>query len=598
MNIAQKISTLVFAAACLAMSGCTGDFAQMNTNPKALVRVLPEELFYTAQREMHTAGTYWMASASKGRWMRYGMVYYFYANQDTFAYVNGGFGNEIYATYNTMGGLVTNIDYLADTHENAAGYANLKAMARVMLIAKAIHTSDMWGSLAYSEAWQARAGNPAEISAESLLPKFQTQEELSAVWDAELKACVQTLGSSNGQVDVRGFDTSYGGDAAKWMRAANGLRLRLATRLLKRDPATARKIAAEVLAPGNAQNVMGSPADSYIIWFDPQYANIYGGDWHSPKDLLGASKTIIEYMEENEDPRKRMFFRTNKLTPELIAGFNDWCLNTEAGRTYSNYDPSKPMEEQSNTFKTRYIPDYMDEYEGSTSDPLNRSTDPATGTRTWPANATPTGVAISFRPANAPQVRLFKGIEEGGNGGLWFPVMTHADFCFQAAEFVLAEGVASSKTAQQWYEEGVKSSLAQWNAVGAYCGIHDYKGMTADEVATFLAKPKIAWGADPAFQLEQIRTQAWVDNFKNYDESWAQWKRHGMPNQKTSIVTFEYVQYPAGVELFAPRRAKFTVPNPGVHNYDNLNERLKTMQADPDFGELSNEWGRLWWDKK
>lgn len=604
MNMKNKISKLVLIAfAGLSAMGCTGDFAEMNTNPKSIPMVAPEDIFYTAQREAHTSGEYWNSSATKGRWMRYGISNYFFHNNQSFEFMGDG----TYGSYNSLGGVVTNIEYLADNHENAESYANLKAMTRILLISDGIHTSDVWGSLAYSGAWKARAGKDDE---ESLSPKFQTQEELSAVWDAELKECIETLKNSAEQMNPGSLDRAYGGDTAGWIKAANGIRLRLASRLLKRQPEVAKAIATEVLASGNAANVMSSPDDSFILWFENLFttnAENNPGDWHSPKDLLLATATLIDFLEENGDPRLRMFFHKNNLTPQNIKTFNDWCKNTPEGRNYSKYDPDLAMDKQSPAFYTIYIPDgtpglktdrVFDLYEGATSDPSLRSSNPASTGRSLPASASPTGSAISMRPVNEPQVALFDGSENGNTGGNWFPTMTHADFCFLAAEFVLTEGISSSKSAQAWYEEGVKSSLDQWNALGEYCKIYDYTPMTDEEASAFMSKPDIAWAADAELQLEQIRIQAWVDNFKNYDEAWAQWKRTGMPGTETSIVTFEHV-YHNHVELRIPRRAKFNTPDVGSQNEANLRERLDVMRQNPEFGdELGNEFGRHWWDKQ
>jgi hypothetical protein len=586
--------------------GCTGDFAEMNTNPKALVTVEPESIFFTAQMETHTANEYWQEAAGMARWVRYGVVYYFNGSNQTFEYMGDGH----YGPYNALGGLVTNIDYLVDNHENAAGYANLKAMARILLISDGISTSDMWGSLAYSEAWKARAG---ETDMALMEPKFQTQEELSAVWDAELKACIEILKTSTGQIDIAGNDRAYGGDAAQWVKAANGLRLRIASRLLKRDPATAKAIAAEVLSPANAEYVMSSTDDSFILWFENLYTNVHGGDWHSPKDLLGASDILVNFMDDNDDPRLRMFFAKNNLTPENIKAYNDWCLNyavknEETGKMEypSGYDPAKPMDQQIDAFYSRYIPDgtpglrvtdVFDLYTGGATDPTVRASHPGNVGRTLLADFSPTGEAINMRAANEPQVAIFDGSENGNTGINWFPTMTHADFCFLAAEFVLTEGVSSSKSAQAWYEEGVRSSLDQWNEIGKLCVVDDYTPMTEEEISAFTTMPDIAWAADAKLQLEQIRTQAWVDNFKNYGEAWAQWKRTETPGYERTIVTFDRV-YWNNVELNVPRRAKFTTPVIGSQNEANLQERLDVMMADPEFGGLSNEFGRLWWDKE
>lgn len=56
--------------------------------------------------------------------------------------------------------------------------------------------------------------------------------------------------------------------------------------------------------------------------------------------------------------------------------------------------------------------------------------------------------------------------------------------------------------------------------------------------------------------------------------------------------------YINGVSKVPPRRVKFTYPNEGVHNYENLKSRLDVMAEDPKFGDIQNEYGRLWWDKE
>lgn len=599
MKIIKILSkSALVAAAGLMTIGCTGDFAEQNTNPKSLTSVAPQALFYTAEMQSMTSGHAWNAWASMQRWNRHVIGQWSYNDVRNYQYFTGGIGNEVYNEYNRMGGFVTNIEYLAGNLENAASYSTLHAMGRIMLIAKGIQASDMWGSLAYSDAWQTRNG---ETDESNLRPKFQTQEELSTIWDTELKAAIETLKTASGQIEIKGYDRAYNGDASKWIKAANAIRLRLATRLLKRKPDVAKTIATEVLASGNGQYVMNGTADSFILWFDNLYTNVTGGDWHSGIDLASASRTFINYLKENEDPRMRMMFRKNNLTPEVIAAYNAWLMNPaaapEGGVAASEYDSKLPVDspDQPVAFRARYIPEGYGPWEGGTNNPDARATDPAALTRSFPANSkNPTAIAV--RPSNNIQIRLWKGNHDNGSGGNWTPVMTHADFCFLAAEFVLTEGVTSAKTAQQWYEEGVKSSLDQWNEIGKYCAVYDYTAMTEAEISTFLSKPDIKWGSGQAFQLEQIRTQSWVDNYKNIDEAWAQWKRTNVPGVETTIVTFERVYY-NGSEMQNPRRARISEPATGVQNFDNLKERVDVMKQNPEFGDPSVEYGRHWWDK-
>lgn len=570
MNRIYKIAFL-FIIGIMSVA-CTDDFAELNTNPKSLPKTPPEQMLYTTIVDWATSGHYWIGWASKTRWMQYGVSIWGYGPTG-YTYFSNDIGNSLYNEYIRMGGNVTNMAYQSSQTENPTAYDDLNAVAQIILIAKGIQTSDLFGSLVYSEGWQARNGKSDD---ESLLPAFQSQAELSEKWDDKLKFCVATLKASTaGQVSLAGYDRAYNGEIKKWIKAGNAVRLRLASRLLKRQPDKAKAIAAEVLG-ASTEEVMGNAGDSFIFWFDVLYTNIHSGDWHSSRDMLVASRALMTYMNRNEDPRRRMFFRINNLTPENIAAFNA--------------ENSKPE---------LVIPEGTTRWEGASASRQDWSVSSAdypaaVYDRNYPNRTLGSGSnAINMRPANSPQSRLWKGNDNDGSGGNWTPVITYSDFCFLAAEFVLQYNVQSAKTAQQWYEDGVRESLKQWNEIGKYCDIIDYSAMTDDEIEVFMSQSDIKWNSSKA--LEQIRSQAFVDYFGNVDESWAQWKRTGYPNKDASIIKFD-VPVPVNAIGVVPRRVKFSYPNEGVHNYENYKKRLDDMSADSQFGAIDNEWGRVWWD--
>ncbi len=570
MNMIKKTAFLFIIMLGVITIGCTNDFEDLNTNPESLPEVEPQELLYTAETKMLTSGHCWNAIyASKYRWMQYGSGIWGY-NLTNYKYFGNAIGNTIYDEYNDMGSYVTHIRYLSDQMPNAEDYSDLKQVARILLIAKGIQTSDLFGSLAYSQAWLAREG---KIDDESMTPEFQTQEELSDVWNNELKECIENLKAKQGsstQISLKGQDRGYNGDTKKWIKAANAIRLRLASRLWKRNPDMALTIANEVLAPANAENVFNSNDDSFILWFDNLYTNIHSGDWHSIKDMEIATYAFMNYLKENEDPRKRMYFVINNLTPENIKEFNTQQDNPD-----------------------NLIPESYTRWEGATSS-YDKRADGKVDRPYVRLYLTRGTERIDMRPANMPQVRLWKGNDTEGSGGNWAPVMTYPDFCFLAAEFVLRENIPSTKTAKEWYDNGVRASLDQWNKIGKFCDIANYEAMTEEEINIFLEKPDIKW--DPAKALEQIYAQTYVEHYKNVDEMYAFWKRTNYPNWEDSkIIQFEH-PYIQGEAQKIPRRVKFVYPNDGVHNYENLKKRLDVMQQDTQFGDIQDEFGRLWWD--
>lgn len=538
-------------------SSCDSDFVDINTDSSTVLKVDPATFLYNVQSKGFTAGSTWYDSyACKIRWMQYCANIWGYSLTN-FTYFTTLIGSDVYNEYNNMGAYAAHMEYYIseNTPDKLASYSNMIEAARVMVIYKGIVATDMHGSLAYTDAWGLRSGksDPAHVE-----PKFQTQEELFGLWDTQLEEAVNKFKTNANQVSLKGYDQVFNGDMTKWVKAANSLRLRIALRIWKRLPTQAKAIAAEVLAGDIPQNI----DDSFILYFDKLFTE--SGDWHSVIDMDRAAAPFMNYLKKYNDPRKRLYFQINNLTPENIAKFNS-----------EQTDPAK------------YIPTTMTQWEGGTVSYDYRTTDQAYINRSLKDGT-------DMRAMNKPQTRLWKGMQDNGSGGSWFPLVTYADFCFMAAEFVL-EGVASSKTAQQWYEEGVKSSLEQWSKIGDYCKINGYQAVTPAEITAFMSQPDIAW--DPAKAKEQIYSQSFVEHFKNNNESWALWRRTGYPSQQTTIIKWDDVMIQQQVQK-VPRRTRFTYPAEGAPNYNNLVERLSTMEKDPEFGGVQNEFGRLWWDKQ
>ena len=620
---------IVFLSSVL-MSGCTNDFENLNTNPRTIGTLEPEQLFYRVQTEWLKSGHAWNGIfIAKMQWMQYGTpAAYFTGEADmrvrwNFNSFNMG-SSAVYSEYNNMGSYLMTIENIIEKSANPDYYSDLVQMGRILLIAKAIQTSDMWGSLAYSDAWLARKGL---VDDESMEPSFQLQEELVDVWDTELKQCIQHLQSglnTTRKVSLRGIDRAYNGNTQQWIKAANAIRLRLASRIWKKQPSKAEGIASEVLSPANSANIFDSKDDNFIFWFDNLYTTITNqdGDWHSVRDLNRASATFMDYLNKYQDPRKPVYFQINNLTAANIAEFNrQRKVNRDNPYALIPPDFSQWMGAVMSFDRRASLPSAPSDMPKREDFPNDQAFNTATDAfydnwdfeSRWASVTTydrryaainafslpGTTANIDMRPANIPDARLWRGNLDAGTGGNWAPVMTYADFAFLAAEFVLRANIPSSKTAQQWYEAGLRASVDTWLKLGEYCRVYNYTlswyaNMTNEAAITrFLTQPDIQW--NPAKGLEQIYAQTYVEHYKNIDEMWAFWKRTGYPDKQSGIITFEPVMV-SGVEREIPRRVRFTYPNEGVHNYLNLKKRIDDMTKDPIFGGVDNEFGRLWWD--
>lgn len=563
MNIVKNtILLMILCSFAITYSSCTDGFEDINSNVSTIYDVEPERFLYNVQSDTRCSSWEWYYDyyIAQMRWMQYGAR--IIGNTATaFTYTNNNIFEQRYRLcFLNSGSYMKHMEYYVKTNIPEADqdqYSNAIEAARVTLIYQGIFTSDTHGSLAYTQGWQLRSGGTITE------PEFDTQAELYDIWDAELKTAAQKFKSNSNQKSLVGYDMAFNGDMTKWVKAANALRLRIALRLMKRDMSKAKSIATEVLASGDLPS---SIDDSFIFWFDGKKSD--GGDYQSIIDLIRAGKSFMEYLNKYDDPRKRMFFQINNLTTENVAEWNAANPDNKIPETYG-----------------RWI--------GGTTSP-DLASDADESKKYDRKVLDPSGRAINMQAVNRPQTRIFSGLYDGGSGGSWYPNLTYADFCFMAAEFVL-EGVTSSKTAEQWYTDGVRASLLEWNKVGDFCKINDYTPMTEDEINAFMNQEDIKW--NPAKGKEQIYVQTYVEHFKNSNESWALYKRTGYPNPQGSILALEEVKANGTVQQ-VPRRMRFSYPVEGTANYENLKKRLDDMASDPDFGNVTDEFGRVWWDCK
>lgn len=575
-------SKFIYAALAVSLfaSGCTKNFADLNTNPESISEVDPQTLFYSSQTKVMTSGYLWNdVYASKLRWMQYTSNIWGYSTTN-FSYFSSSIGDELYRNYNDMGSYTKNIAYAAKLSNQEDKYAGIIQMSRILLIAKGIQTADIYGSLAYSDAWRAREGDQ---NPDALTPKFESQEQLYTTWDSELKTAIEKLKAiPAGGFDVAAYDRAFKGNISSWIKSANALRLRVALRLWNRIPSKAKEIAAEVLSANNANFVPSTIDDSFVLWFPNDYTVLNGGDWHSIYDMDCASAPFMNYLKKYNDPRKGIFFLPNNLTPENIKAYNAQSNDKKVGYI----DASGNV-----TDASRNISATMTRWEGGTVSFDRRNYDEPYLARTL-AGSTST----NMRAMNYPQTKVWKGVgyDGKGSGGNFAPILTYADFCFMAAEFVFRENVASAHSAKDWYTNGVTASLKQWDKFGDYSRVDNYVKLTDNQITDFVNQSGVSW--DPSKGLEQIYAQAFVEHFKNTNEAWAQWKRTGYPSQTSTIITWDKVLINKQ-EQRVPRKVKFGYPTVGTNNYENQKIRLDEMAKYPEFLSVDNEFGKLWSEK-
>lgn len=445
-------------------------------------------------------------------------------------------------------------------------YKQLGAIARILLDFEYFYVSDIYGSIAYTHAFEGRYTSVYTVP-------FDNQQTIFSGLDADLKNAISEIKNApSGQFDIGNYDQFYYGDVSKWIKAANALRLRIAMRLLKRDQATAEGIIKEVLA-SPASELMSDNDDSWTFKASSSLAS--GGNFNP--DQLRASKAMVDFMLKTNDPRTRIFFTKNSYSKE----------NFDLAKAQGLLGGSATFVDQ------RYVGSYASP--DSASNP--KITNQYYRTRTI-AKGSSNLVLDTLSNINP---RMFQTAFSGGNGVQYFPLITYADFLFMRAE-IAARGIVTGNT-EDFYTKAVTASIGYYGEMAVSHQLLDYylesgagkqvEAPTQDEINAYLSQPDVKFNAAKA--LDQIASQSFLNSFKECNEAWALVKRTGLPNN-TTVLKLENLVY-NGKMLSIPRRAPRTIPNVGDINYQNVTDAYNEMAQDPNYGSGPGDIsGRVWWD--
>ena len=450
------------------------------------------------------------------------------------------------------GGAAKEMQYMIDVlpEGEKAKYAHMRAIAGIPKAFAAFYLSDIMGSIPYSQAFQARYTNPPNLT-----PKYDTQEELFAILDAELKASVAVLKQALPNQALLGTsDLYYRGaadEAKNWAMAANSLRMRIAMRIYKRKPAASKAIIDEVLADNVGP--ISSRTSSWVFKAGKNVAN--GGNWATFGSLSG-NKATVDFMYKNTDPRIRNIYRKTRLT--------------QAQFTQLQTAGTIPATEQYRDYQGRYVsPDAVLQNDK----------------KHYFGNLPTVNVMFS----SEIQTALWNS--SIASGLVNFPVITYADVCFMRAE--LAARNITNENAADWYNKGIEASIRDYNEWGQEANVESFTAVSAAEITAYQNAAEIKYAA--AKGLEQICVQQYINFYKNPNEAWALIKRTGYPSPTGVVLPAERFMN-AGNEVPMPRRWSIVLSPISDFNYQNAKAAIEEMQKDPNFGDLSNIRGRVWWD--
>lgn len=578
----KKIFYILFGISILA--GCTDDFAELNTDPE--VGIPPAEFLFTyVEKELVTykgGGSWYHKDHQSMSWAQY-----LVQGEANSGDINSILPENKYGTFYTK--VVAHLDEMHRLisllpEEEQLAKSKLVAAADVIQAFFALKVTDQFGDIPYSEAGRGRHEdivNPAYDSQESI---FQTLID-------ELNAAITALDANlQEEFNWSSVDFIYQGDAQKWIKMANAVKLRIATRLESQNLTSAKAIISSVAADGR---LFASEDDQFTIdiGYDYRGSSGAGFEW---KGLMWAPKPMIEFMKQTTDPRIRIFYEPNGYTRETLDIIN------VAGETMS------PAVDTINDNKVIYTTTDGEEIYGYRfiGAPTHRQDPNVSVPDYYKYIDDADAVGSNTMMISKWNRRLIQKCNHGYNGlptatGNYVDVqLSYSEVCFMMAEFIL-KGYTSG-SAEDWYNKGVESSLKTYSMIGTKGDLtmrvagktYPYQAIGDVEITSYLANPVVAF--DGANNLEKVYVQQFINFYRLPEEGWKMSMRTGYPKYGSSLLA----RFPTdNTEIPFPRRVP--TPEPGdlnLANWESANASQGfTSPRDETPAILNSQ--RLWWDK-
>lgn len=416
------------------------------------------------------------------------------------------------------------------------------AIAKIIRVAGMHRVTDTYGPIPYSKAMMGGQSVPYDSQEDIYKSFFQDLEDAVT----SLTAFLETPEATITPTRITSFDDMCDGDYIRWIRFANTLRLRLAMRIVKKDPVMAKTIAEAAVAQKYG-----------VLTSSDQNINVQNAILTNPLQVISFGYNDI---------------RIGAPYVCLLKGYNDPRL----GKTV------KPI----GWFKSNgKAVDIMDE-DGNNLNQIGKYI----GIRQ--------GIVIPDKSNYEMYSVINMDAEVKASTKYPLPIMKIAEAYFLRAEGAI-RGWNMSGTAKDLYEQGIQASFLD-NGIqdaGIYNAyINNDTDLPADYEDPFNPANNIEnendltvkWndGADNETKLQRIITQKWLAMFPEGQEAWSDFRRTGYPklfpvadNRSNGII-------PNGEFI---KRLSFT--------QDELNtnleavEQARTLLSGPD-----NINTRLWWD--
>lgn len=534
------------AAACIAAmlgTGCSKGFQDINTNPAGVT----EDVFMADYQAIILP----LQNSQRNLVHYVNWEYQLQQNLNADIYsgfmmsptpFNGGNNNGNYFMMDGWNEWVLNIAYdgvmqaSSDFNKFLARYKGAElndviAMSKILNVIGMHKAADVFGPVIYT-----KFGKPnADLSID-----YDSQQDAYKAFFADLDIAVNNLkpyvaGKKVGPAFQKA-DLIFGGNAAKWVKLANTLRLRMALRIVYADGTTAKTQGEKALDPANGGLLADVSDNALVLYGTESPIGVIINDW----DDIRAGAPLGSFLNGYKDPRI-----THYLSPAsdaAVAGQYIGIRNgvaIDAKARYSGY--SKPLAKAA-------IGDYFDKSNGRAKI--------ATSAEAW------------FLKAEA----ALRGWSNAGDAETNYE--TGIDRSFEEWQAGSAAAYKADNVSKAAPYVDVKSQVA---------GANDVPAGNAN-----LSTITIKWDAAAGFEqkFERIITQKWIALYPDGQEAWSEVRRTGYPKLFPVVVNNSGGTVPGFIKRL-PIPSKFK--NSNKAGYD---------KAIATLGGPDNAGTKLWWDKK
>jgi hypothetical protein len=440
---------------------------------------------------------------------------------------------------------------------------NINAVVRIYKVYMMSILTDLYGDIPYSEAGFGFIDG-------TFNPKYDTQEDIYTDFFKELTEAVASFDSSKASITG---DLMLGGDMIKWKKFANSLRLRFAMRISDVKPEVAKQEFEAALTADGGIMEQGSD-DALIKHMDVAYilegpnANddqrgnkvaqlLFGQDPIASPGSVVCS-TFFNQLHNSGDPRTFIYARCYYDALMSATGPNNRIDITQemldGGYAFASRDPGAFLWEPwpANTLVSETVQAVID--------------------------ATPGAAMDDNQMVYANEPKLANNFIRGDNPGV---VMTSAEVKFLLAEATLKGWNVNRGTTETLYNAGVRAAM---DFLATNYGTASVSDADFDKYMAGGAGGNINSYENPK---AAINTQAWILNFSNPVESWANVRRSGYPKLKSPAEYGFEKNLVNGIDI--PVRFCYPISE-ADYNKDSYNEALSRMGG-------SNSWNTpVWWD--